>query len=156
MNGFFLICLPPPLKLFCGRGLREAVSWHICPRSSIPLWQSLNTRAKGWMTAWVSRINLPQIRYSNGSFLHINSCIYRDYFGNLPLLLWKHVPVLCSFPGSLSFWILSAQIYFPYVFTVLFVSLCFVFRLYSIVFCSVCWRVFIVCLSWLRSPLDIF
>lgn len=35
------------------------------------------------MTARVSRINLPQIRYSNGSFLHINSCIYGDYFGNL-------------------------------------------------------------------------
>lgn len=35
------------------------------------------------MTAGVSRINLPQIRYSNGSFLYINSCVYRDYFGNL-------------------------------------------------------------------------
>lgn len=76
-------------------GLKEAVSWHICPPSSVPLWQSknrsLNTQAAGWMTAWVSRNNLPQIRYSDGSFLHINSCVYGDYFGNLLLLLWKSV-----------------------------------------------------------------
>lgn len=45
--------------------------------------QSINTQI-WWMDGILSlRINLLQIRYSNGSFLRINSCIYWDYFGNL-------------------------------------------------------------------------
>lgn len=69
------------------------------------------------MTGWVSRINLPQIRYSNGSFLHINSCIYGDYFGNLLSFTLE----ICA--GSLLHpWLLSsinlirAQIHFFFVF----------------------------------------
>lgn len=67
-------------------GLGETRSWHICPPSTIPLRQninrSLNTSRR--MDGSPSlRINLQQIRYSNGSFLHINSCIYGDHFGNL-------------------------------------------------------------------------
>lgn len=82
---------PGRLLLFCHNssvtaGLRETRSWHICPPSSIPLRQNINRslNTSGRMDASPSlRINLQQIRYSNGSFLHINSCIYGDHFGNL-------------------------------------------------------------------------
>lgn len=45
--------------------------------------QSINTQIWRMDGILSLRINLPQIRYSNGSVLLINSCIYWDYFGNL-------------------------------------------------------------------------
>lgn len=70
------------------------------------------------MTGSVSRINLPQIRYSNGSFLHINSCIYRDYFGNLLALALEICARSLLHPRLLSIMkLISTNIDFPLCFS---------------------------------------
>lgn len=66
--------------------LRKARRTHLSSQLYSPLTKyKLETKhtSKRMDGSLSLRINLPQIRYSCGSFLHINSCIYRDYFGNL-------------------------------------------------------------------------
>lgn len=79
-----------PVKIVCFTFL----SW-ISHRLFFPLWlwpwkmnQSINTQTGRTNDILSLRINLRQIRYNNGSFLHINRCIYLDYFGIL-LSRWK-------------------------------------------------------------------
>lgn len=100
-------------------GLKVAVSWHIGPPSSV----SLNTHTDGRVTARASRINLPQIRYSDASLRHINSCIYVDYFGNLLLLLWNSVfPPQHLFTGN--YFIEDTHTHTPSLSLFLFVLFC--------------------------------
>lgn len=75
-----------PSSADCSMPQRSMELTHLSSRLYSPLtkYKSETKHTSRRMDGSLSlRINLPQIRYSCGSFLHINSCIYRDYFGNL-------------------------------------------------------------------------